>query len=237
MIAVITGAGRRLGYELAKHLLNEGWQVIGSYRTHYPEVEELEALGADMTRLELTDLDAVDEWIQGVVERYPHISLLVHNASAFTPTEADPSDGVRTFEAFFQIHMQVPYLINERCVEALQRCPQTHGNIIHITDITVQKPEPQFRTYCATKAGLQSLNDSYAQALAPKIRVNAILPGPLEFLPEHSEAARKKVLAATPLQTMGGFQPVVQTVDYILQNDYLTGASIRVDGGRALTGS
>ena len=236
MIAVITGAGRRLGYELAKHLLGRNWQVVGSYRTHYSEVDELASLGADMTRLELTDLDAVDAWIQGVVDRYPHISLLVHNASAFTPTPDEPLDGAKRFAEFFQIHMQVPYLVNERCVEALQRCPETHGNIIHITDITVQKAEPQFRTYCATKAGLQSLSDSYAQLLAPKVRVNAILPGPLEFLPEHTEAARQKVLAATPLKIMGGFQPVVKTVDYILDNDYLTGASIRVDGGRSLTG-
>lgn len=236
MIAVITGAGRRLGYELAKHLLERNWQVIGSYRTHYPEVDELESLGADMTPLELTDLDAVDEWIQDVLDRYPYLSLLVHNASAFTPTPSDPVAGVGTFSDFFHIHMQVPYLLNERCIDALKRCPEMHGNIIHITDITVQKAEPQFRTYCATKAGLQSLSDSYAQLLAPDVRVNAILPGPLEFLPQHTAEAREKVLAATPLKTMGGFQPIVQTVDYILDNDYLTGASIRVDGGRSLTG-
>ncbi|MEX0584891.1 MAG: SDR family oxidoreductase, partial [Natronospirillum sp.] len=147
---------------------------------------------------------------------------------------ADPMTGAGHFAEFFQIHMQVPYLINERCIEALQNCPELHGNIIHITDIYVHKPAPNFRTYCATKAGLQSLNDSYAQCLAPDIRVNAIQPGPLAFLPEHSEAAQRAVMASTPLKRLGGFEPVIQTVDFILQNDYLTGASINVDGGRML---
>lgn len=234
MIAVITGAGRRLGYELARHLLTQGHQVIGSYRTHYPEVDELIASGADMQRVDLTDISAVDAWIQSVIERYDHLSLVVHNASAFTPSEADPAEGMATFQQFFQVHMQAPYLINERCIPALKRCPERHGNIIHITDIFVRKPDPRFHTYCATKAGLQSLNDSYAQALAPDIRVNAIQPGPLEFLPQHTAEARAAVLAETPLQHMGGFTPVVQTVDYILGNEYLTGASINVDGGRAV---
>ena len=234
MIAIITGAGRRLGYQLARHLLTEGHQVIGSYRTHYPEVDELAHLGADMQRVDLTDADAVDNWIQSVVKRYDYISLVVHNASAFTPSEADATEGMASFQSYFQVHMQAPYLINERCIQALQRCPEQHGNIIHITDIFVRKPNPDFHTYCATKAGLQSLNDSYAQSLAPHIRVNAIQPGPLEFLPQHTEEDRAAVLAETPLKHMGGFTPVVQTVDYIVNNPYLTGASINVDGGRAV---
>lgn len=234
MIAVITGAGRRLGYELASHLLAQGHTVIGSYRTHHDEVDELRRLGADMTAVELTDLDAVDAWINRVLADYPHISLLVHNASAFKPTGSDPKEELQAFDLYCKVHMQVPYLLNERCTEALRRCPEDTGNIIHITDIFARRPSGTFRTYCATKAGLQNLSDAYARLLAPEIRVNAIQPGPLEFLPEHTEEARRQVIAETPLQRMGGFGPVVRTVDYILDNGYLTGASIPVDGGRSL---
>ncbi|MCH8550923.1 MAG: SDR family oxidoreductase [Natronospirillum sp.] len=234
MIVVITGAGRRLGYELASHFLSAGHTVVGCYRTHYTEVDDLRQRGADLTQVELTDLEAVDSWIQGVVTRYPHISLLLHNASAFRPVGDDPKAELKAFAEYFQVHMQVPFLLNERCADALRACPDSKGNIIHITDIFTDRPSPRFRTYCATKAGLGNMSHAYARLLAPEIRVNTIQPGPLEFLPEHSEEARVQVLQETPLQRMGGFGPVVQTVDYILANDYLTGASIPVDGGRSL---
>ena len=234
MIVVITGAGRRLGHALANHFLDQGHTVVGSYRTHYAEVDQLRDRGADLAEVELTDLKAVDEWIQSVVQRYPYLSLLLHNASAFRPTEDDPLAELVAFQQYFQVHMQAPFLLNERCLPALRACPEETANIIHITDIFTRRPSPRFRTYCATKAGLQNMNHAYARVLAPAVRVNAIEPGPLEFLPEHSEEARQQVLAETPLQRMGGFTPVVQTVDYILGNPYLTGASIPVDGGRSL---
>lgn len=232
MNVLITGAGRRLGYELAQFFIAGGHHVIGCYRTHYPEVDALVKAGADLTALELTDIAAVDHWLTQVLARYASLDVVVHNASAFMPTGDDIAAELMHFETYFRVHMQVPFLINERCVDALKASQK--GNIIHITDIFARRPSPRFRTYCATKAGLQNLNHAYARLLAPEIRVNAIEPGPLEFLPEHTPEDQTLVLAETPLQRMGGFQPVIQTVAYILANDYLTGAHIPVDGGRSL---
>ncbi|WLD59250.1 SDR family oxidoreductase [Salinispirillum sp. LH 10-3-1] len=234
MVVVITGVGRRLGLALAQHFLAQGDQVVGTFRSHYPELEELRAQGADITELELTDLTAVQHWATQKAEKYPSIDVLIHNASAFKPTADNHVQGLSDLALFTCVHMQVPYVLNEVFSANLRASTQRHGNIIHITDIYVKKPNPTFSLYCASKAGLQSLNDSYAQTLAPDVRVNAIQPGPLAFLPEHSEAAKEKVLAATPLATLGGFEPVVQAVDFILSNDYLTGASLAIDGGRSL---
>lgn len=234
MKVVITGVGRRLGFELAQHFLNQGHQVIGTYRQVYPEIAKLESLGAELYSLELTDRAAVQQFADDIAAKHPSIDVLIHNASAFSPTPDDRSQALADFDTFSSVHIEVPFILNETLRKNLANSACTHGNIIHITDIYVQKPSPKFRLYCASKAALQSLNDSYALSMAPEIRVNAVLPGPLAFLPEHSEAAKKQVLAATPLQTLGGFAPVVQTVDFILNNPYLTGASIRVDGGRSL---
>ncbi len=232
MIVVITGVGRRLGLELAHHFLSAGHRVVGTYRTRYEAVDTLADAGADLSPLELTDPEAVRYWAEQVRDRYTHIDVLIHNASAFTPTKSDPGEAADQFGQFFSVHMQAPFIINEVLTPALQASPERHANLIHITDIYVHRPSPENRSYCATKAGLQSLNDSYAQWLAPKVRVNAIQPGPLAFLPEHSDEAKEKVMASTPLQELGGFGPIVKTVDYILDNDYLTGTSIPVDGGR-----
>ena len=234
MNVLITGAGRRLGYEAAHHFLAQGHHVIGCYRTHYPEVDALRAAGADLSVLELTDIGAVNAWLDAVLARYDSLDLVLHNASAFMPTSDDVMAELSAFETYFRVHMQVPFLINERCIDALQSGPHKGGNIIHITDIFARRPSARFRTYCATKAGLQNMNHSYARMLAPDIRVNAIEPGPLEFLPDHTPEDQDLVLAETPLKRMGGFAPVIQTIDYILANDYLTGAHIPVDGGRSL---
>ncbi|MFC3852625.1 SDR family oxidoreductase [Salinispirillum marinum] len=234
MKVVITGVGRRLGFELAQHFLTQGHQVIGTYRQSYPEIATLDSMGAELYPLELTDRTAVQQFADDIAHKHPSIDVLIHNASAFSPTPDDRTQALTDFDTFSSVHIQVPFILNETLRDNLANSTYQHGNIIHLTDIYVQKPSPKFRLYCASKAALQSLNDSYAISLAPKIRVNAILPGPLAFLPEHSEAAKKQVLAATPLQTLGGFSPVIQTVDYIINNPYLTGASIRVDGGRSL---
>lgn len=234
MNVLVTGAGRRLGYEAAQYFMAQGHHVIGCYRTHYPEVDELRAAGADLTSVELTQIDAVNAWLDDVLARYSSLDVILHNASAFMPTSDDIQSELAAFEAYFRVHMQVPFLINERCIDALKTGPTPGGNIIHITDIFARRPSPRFRTYCATKAGLQNMNHAYARMLAPDIRVNAIEPGPLEFLPDHTPEDQTVVLAETPLKRMGGFAPVVKTIAYILANDYLTGAHIPVDGGRSL---
>lgn len=234
MNVLITGAGRRLGYELAQFFMADGHHVIGSYRTHYPEVDGLKQAGADLTCLELTDVQAVNRWLDDVLSRYPSLNVVIHNASAFMATEENVDTELVNFEHYFRVHMQIPFLINERCIAPLKKASKQGSNIIHITDIFARRPSPKFRTYCATKAGLQNLNHSYARMLAPDIRVNAIEPGPLEFLPDHTPEDQSLVLNETPLQRMGGFTPVVKTVAYILANEYLTGAHIPVDGGRSL---
>jgi len=111
---------------------------------------------------------------------------------------------------------------------------QHNASIIHITDIYIHAPAPQFAAYVATKAGAHSLAMSFARELAPEVRVNTIEPGPILFLDEHGDAWRQQVLARTPLAREGGLEPIWQAVTLLMANDYMTGASIRVDGGRAL---
>ena len=111
---------------------------------------------------------------------------------------------------------------------------EAKGNIISITDIYSDNPNPEFSLYCSTKAGLKSLTLSAAKKWAPQIRANCIQPGPLKFLPSHSEAEKDKVIKETLLPFEGGFDPVFKTVEFIIDNDYLTGQCINVDGGRSL---
>jgi NAD(P)-dependent dehydrogenase (short-subunit alcohol dehydrogenase family) len=109
------------------------------------------------------------------------------------------------------------------------------GQIINIADWAGIRPYPDFIAYCVSKAGLLCLNTVLAKALAPKIRVNAILPGPI-LLPEKSSPKFKRaVIAATPLKKIGSPQDIVQAVAFLIESgSFVTGAQIPVDGGRLI---
>ncbi|WP_394391056.1 SDR family oxidoreductase [Shewanella woodyi] len=121
-------------------------------------------------------------------------------------------------------HELAPYLFDEK----------TPGLVVNMTDIYADNPSHQHSLYCSTKAGLENLTRSFAKKFAPGIRCNSIMPGPLKFLPEHSQAQKEQVLNATLLPFEAGFNPVFQTIEFILANPFVTGTAIKVDGGRSI---
>ena len=103
-----------------------------------------------------------------------------------------------------------------------------------ITDIFSDNPHPAFSMYCSTKAGLQNLTLAAAKKFAPEVRANCIQPGPIQFLPTHTEEQKAQVLSETLLPFEGGFGPVFKALKFIVDNPYVTGSCIKVDGGRSI---
>ena len=231
MRALVTGCGRRLGFYLCEQLVAAGWQVTGCYRSERPELVRLRALGVELVQADFA--------VEGDVARlvttlgaHEDLALIIHNASAFEPEASEPAAQLEQFDRFYRVHMAAPFQLNRALAPQLAR--NANAGIIHITDIYIHAPAPQFAAYVATKAGAHSLAMSFARELAPGVRVNTIEPGPILFLDEHGDAWRQQVLARTPLAREGGLEPIWQAVKLLMANDYMTGASIRVDGGRAL---
>ncbi|PJG59597.1 SDR family oxidoreductase [Aeromonas cavernicola] len=231
MRALVTGCGRRLGFYLCQQLVADGWQVTGSYRSERPELAQLQALGVELVQADFCDAEAVDRLIQRLAV-HQDLALVIHNASAFEPMSADPHQQLAQFEQFYRVHMAAPFQLNQAL--SPQLAAHDNASIIHLTDIYIHAPAPQFASYVASKAGAHALAMSFARELAPHIRVNTIEPGPILFLDEHSAQWRQHVLAKTPLAREGGLEPIWQAVQLLMTNHYMTGASIRVDGGRAL---
>jgi dihydromonapterin reductase/dihydrofolate reductase len=231
---LVTGCSRRLGLFLAHRLLARGAKVFAHYRTHRPALDTLADAGAQLVQADFDDADARQQLIQRIREESDYLSGIIHNASAFAPSKALEEGASAQFEAFFRVHMLAPFEINEALLDKLYANPEPHSHLIHITDIYAQRPQPSHHSYCATKAGLASLNDSWALRLAPKVRVNQIAPGPILFLDDHDQAHRDEVLAQTPLGVEGGLEPIGKAVDYLLDNPYITGSRMTVDGGRSL---
>ncbi|WP_043763997.1 SDR family oxidoreductase [Aeromonas taiwanensis] len=231
MRALVTGCGRRLGFYLCEQLVAAGWQVTGSYRSERPELAHLRALGVELVKADFAREGEVDGLIAALA---PHqdLTLVIHNASAFEPQADEQSAQLAQFEQFYRVHMAAPFQLNRALAPRLAQ--NANAGIIHVTDIYIHAPAPRFAAYVSTKAGAHSLAMSFARELAPAVRVNTIEPGPILFLDEHGDEWREQVLAKTPLAREGGLEPIWQAVQLLISNDYMTGASIRVDGGRSL---
>lgn len=236
-IALITGAGRRLGLHMTRYLLAEGWQVIALSRSHDGELAELAATNADLSIVTCDALSdaSVNQAIAQIQRTASHLDFVLHNASIYEKDAAHTDDACAFYDQLYQIHMKLPARLNEGLRSQLEKRVRNTANIIHITDIYASNPNPEYALYCSTKAGLENLMLSFAKRFAPDIRVNAIQPGPIKFLPEHSDGDKKQVLSETLLPVEGGFEALQQAIQSILDNEYMTAAIIRVDGGRSVT--
>lgn len=232
--ALITGASRRLGLTLTEQLLKDGWHVIALTRQSSTDLEKLKCDSLDIHCC--LDLEAADfEFqIQTLSENYDYLNLIVHNASSYSKDPEHHLDVGEFYDSMYKIHMKLPMIINTHFSRLLAKVESENSNIIHITDIYADNPNQDYALYCSTKAALENLNKSFAKKYAPKTRVNSIQPGPIKFLPEHSEQAKKTVLNETLLGYEAGFDPIIKAIKFIIDNPYLTGSSIKVDGGRSI---
>lgn len=236
-LAVVTGGARRLGYHVSQALLDRGYRLFVLYRSRTRELEQLERRGAESFQADLANPLNVQQVLQHINNRTSCVDLLVNNASEFYPDVADTADLAAQANRLFQINSTAPLMLMHGLESQLKRAARERGAsalIVNITDIFTERPNPRFAAYCASKAALSSLTLSYAGKLAPDVRVNAIMPGPIGFLPSHTESQKQQVLSETLLAREGGFKSVVVQLLALIDNDYMTGARIPVDGGRHL---
>ncbi|RXS41896.1 SDR family NAD(P)-dependent oxidoreductase [Idiomarina sp. 29L] len=229
--ALVTGAGRRFGFEVAKALIEDGYKVFAHYNSSKDGVDELSQLGAEPIQANFARQHDVKEMVTQIKKNSSKLDLLINNASCFFDNDTVDNDS-EALEAIFQVHNIAPYLLITGLQQQLSN--SDNGLIINITDIYTDKPSTNYIAYCAAKAGLANMTQAFAKALAPDIRVNAIQPGPILFLPEHDNEHKMQVLDETPLRVEGGLEPMIDTVRFLRDNPFLTGESIKVDGGRAL---
>jgi len=225
---LITGASQRVGLHCAQRLLDEGQPVIFSYRSERPGVEALRARGAVGVFADFSTEAGILAFIAELITHTHSLRAIVHNASAWVAET--PGDESRAFSDMFSVHMLAPYLINLHCSPLLQR--STPADIVHISDDVVRKGSRQHIAYCATKAGLDSLTLSFAAQFAPLIKVNGIAPAMVMFNEDDDAAYRTKVLAKSALGIEPGPEVIYQSLRYLLDNPYVTGTTLTVNGGR-----
>ena len=238
-VVLITGAARRIGAAIARHLHAEGWDLALHYRDSAAQMQalaaELEALRPGSTlalRADLAEFDRLPELVAQAVGRYGRLDALVNNASTFRPTPLGEATPQQWDEAFAS-NARAPFFLAQAAAPHLRAA---HGAIVNLVDLYAERPLPRHALYCMAKAALAMMTKSLAIELAPEVRVNAIAPGAILWPDGDGETQRQQaIVARTPLARTGSAEEIAAAAAWLLDDaGFTTGQVIRVDGGRGL---
>ena len=227
---LLTGGSHRVGLFIALRLLESGQPVIVSYRSERPGLALLREKGATTLYGDFASEAGILAFLEALKNQTDCLRAIVHNASDW-PAET-PGNEAAVFQQMFHVHMLAPYLINLRCEEMLRR--SSPADIVFISDDIVRRGSKKRLAYAASKAGMENLTLSFAARFAPSIKVNCIAPGLILFNETDTPEYRERRLDETALRIEPGPEVVYQSLRYLLDNSYVTGTTLTVNGGRHL---
>ena len=235
--ALITGAAKRLGRAIALDLAEAGWDVAIHYRGSEDEArtaaEAVRAAGrrAVLLKADLAREAETTELVGRASAELGPVTALVNSASLFENDDWQSASRA-SWDAHMEANLRAPFVLSQEFARALPDGMQ--GAIVNLIDQRVLKPTPQFLTYSLSKAGLHWLTTTLAQGLAPRIRVNAVGPGPTLRNERQDESDFARQREATLLGTGAAPADICAAVRYLLEAPAVTGQMIAVDGGQHL---
>jgi pteridine reductase len=233
-VALVTGAGRRVGRALAEALGRQGMRVAvhyhGSREGADDTVGAIEASGGQASAFQanLSDGAAPRRLVDDVVRHFGALDVLVNSAAVMERTPFDEVT-VEQWDEIFALNLRAPFFMAQAAARAMR---ERGGAIVNIADLAAFETWPAYVPHGISKAGVVHLTRSLARVLAPKIRVNGIAPGTVLLPEQWDPGAAEHLRSTTPLQRQGSPDDVVRTMLFLLDADYVTGETIIVDGGR-----
>jgi NAD(P)-dependent dehydrogenase (short-subunit alcohol dehydrogenase family) len=235
--ALITGASKRIGLAIAEDLSANGFGVALHANQSLAEAEEIAAKlrqkgrRAIAIKADLQNLAETSTLIERVAGALGPLDLLVNNASAFLGDSADHFDG-EAFEAHFAIHVRAPSIL---AADFVRQLPEPHpGLIVNMVDQRVWALNPRFYSYTLSKAALWTATQTMAQSFAPRIRVNAIGPGPTVRSVRQTEEDFQAQIDGLILKAPPGLEEFGRTIRFLFDTPSITGQMIALDGGQHL---
>ena len=235
-VALVTGAGKRLGRAVALRLASEGADVAVHYRGSDTEatevVAEIEKLGrrALATRAELTSVEEIRALVQRVAREFGRIDVLVNSAANFLPSSVI-STTEEIWDASLDTNVKGPFFLAQAAAPWLRR---SNGVIVNFADTGGILGWPGYIAHSISKAGMIMLTKTLAKELAPEVRVNAIAPGTITMAGDPPEWEQEFVKLA-PLKKTGTPEDVAEAVSYLASAKFLTGHVLVLDGGRTIS--
>ena len=235
--ALITGASKRIGLAIAEDLSANGFGVALHANQSLAEAEEIAAKlrqkgrRAIAIKADLQNLAETSTLVERVTEDLGPLDLLVNNASAFLGDSASHFDGA-AFEAHFAIHVRAPSIL---AADFVRQLPEPHpGLIVNMVDQRVWALNPRFYSYTLSKAALWTATQTMAQSFAPRIRVNAIGPGPTVRSVRQTEEDFQAQIDGLILKAAPGLEEFGRTIRFLFDTPSITGQMIALDGGQHL---
>jgi pteridine reductase len=235
-VALVTGAAQRVGREIALALAKHGAHVAVHHRSSRDAaretVREIRATGVRAATVagDLAKPAVPGRLVERTVRTLGRLDILVNCASVFEATPWPPAD--EDWAKHLDVNLTGPMRLIRAATPELR---QRGGAVVNIIDACWERPTwPDYSAYCVSKAALAALTQSLARELAPEVRVNGVAPGAVLPPPDYSRSDRRKAVARVPLERWGDPTHVAQSVVHVLQNDYITGEILKVDGGRAV---
>jgi pteridine reductase len=234
-VALITGSAKRIGLAIAAELARKGARIAIHHRSSDLEaqtaLQTVRQAGSDgvIFRAELRDPVAIKAMFNEVRAAFGRLDILVNNASEFAPATADETTPEQ-WDAQMDSNAKGPFFVAQQAADLMRAAGQ--GKIVNLADVAGELIWPSHLPYSVSKAALIAINRGLAKAYAPDIQVNAIAPGPILFPDHYSDEQKRSAIERTLLKRSGNPQDVVNAVVFLIENDYITGELIHVDGGR-----
>jgi pteridine reductase len=233
-VALVTGAGHRVGRAIALALGARGMRVAVHYNATADGAKEtvrlIESAGGEARAFagDLTHPKAPDSLVASVVDAFGGLDVLVNSAAVMVRTpfgEVTP----KQWDDIMALNIRAPFFLAQAAAPHLRAA---NGAIVNIADLAAFETWPAYVPHGISKSGVVHLTQSLARVLAPDVRVGGIAPGTVLLPEQWSDEDAERLRATTPLRRMGRPEDVSSTVVFILDSDFLTGETIIVDGGR-----
>ena len=233
-VALVTGAGRRVGRAIALAMAASGMRVVVHYNGSAQEAQETARLirdaggSASVAQADLRDVAAAERLVDETVDAQGGLAALVNSAAVMLRTPVGATT-LAEWDDMFALNVRAPYFLAQRAAPALRAA---RGAIVNIADLAAFETWPAYVPHGMTKSAVVQMTRALAHALAPEVRVNAVAPG-VVLLPDGcGDADAERLRSTTPLRRLGSPDDVAGAVLYLLSAEYVTGEVITVDGGR-----
>jgi pteridine reductase len=237
-VALVTGAGRRVGRAIAIKLSRHGASVAVHYRSSHAQadavVAEIAATGgkAQAFRANLENVAEIEQLIAGVVDAFGRIDILVNSASVFARKPLQKISE-RDWDATLDTNLKAPFFLSKFAGAAMRRIGA--GKIVNLGDWAGTRPYKDFLPYSVSKCAMIGLTRALAKELAPEVQVNCIALGMVMPPEEYSKAEVARLVSRTLTKKMGSPEDVARAVIFFCEaTDFATGATLALDGGRLL---
>jgi pteridine reductase len=237
-LALVTGAGHRVGRAIAQGLAARGMSVAVHYnaseRAARDTARSIEALGhrAQIFQANLAERGAPAALVRTVTREMGDLDVVINSAAVMmrTPWEQVTE---QDWDEMFALNLRAVFFVSQAAATTMQG---RGGAIVNIADLAAFETWPAYIPHGITKAGVVQMTRALARVLAPAIRVNAVAPGAVLLPAGWTDQDARRLVDTTPLQRLGSPEDVVGAVLYLLEADYVTGETIIVDGGRHVRG-